>query len=35
MALQRAAARHGYAGPIDGEPGPNTWRGFAALLNLL
>ncbi len=27
MRLQLWAAQHGYTGPIDGELGPNTWRG--------
>jgi peptidoglycan hydrolase-like protein with peptidoglycan-binding domain len=27
-AMQRFAAWHGYAGPIDGVMGPNSWRGF-------
>jgi len=32
-AMQRVAARYGYAGPIDGVLGPNSYRGFAAFLN--
>ena len=31
-ALQRIAQRGGYAGPVDGVPGPNTYAGLAELL---
>lgn len=31
--FQMWAAQNGYGGPIDGEPGPNTWRGIARFLN--
>lgn len=30
--LQILALKGGYTGPIDGEPGPNTWKGLQTLL---
>lgn len=30
--LQRIAQRGGYSGPVDGVPGPNTWKGVQAVL---
>ncbi len=31
--LQRVAQKNGYSGPIDGDPGVNTWKAVQGLLN--
>ena len=33
--LQKIAARGGYTGPIDGDPGVNTWKGVQQILRTL